>query len=434
MTESAQVAMIGTGYVGLATGAVLAHLGHAVVCCDIDADKIAVLESGQVPIVEAGLSEIIAESRAAGRLRFALGSDPAVRAADVVFLCVPTPQRDDGSADLSFVEAATSEIAPLLKPGAVVVNKSTVPVGTARRVASIIARDDIEVASNPEFLREGTAVYDCLNPDRVVIGARTDAAADVVERLYKPLETKIIRTDPESAELIKYAANGFLAMKLSFVNSVATLCEQIGADIEDVVAGVGSDNRIGSAFLKPGPGWGGSCFPKDAHALANIAESNGFDFEVMKVVIDANLRQFERTADKIAIASNRPPGGRLDGVEVACLGLTFKAGTDDLRESPALRISRHLVDRGATVRGYDPTVDVATPHSALADVELCSSALEAATGAHVVTIMTEWPEFAELDVARLSEVMAGRSIVDGRNILDPATVRSAGLNYTGVGR
>ena len=288
------IAVIGTGYVGLTTGACLAHLGFHVVCADIDADKVARLEAGEIPIVEDGLDKIVADAVADGRLRFVVGAAGAAADADIVFLCVPTPQDEDGSADLSYIEAAAGEIGPVLRPGAVVVNKSTVPVGSTRVVERVLRRPDVAVVSNPEFLREGTAVNDFLHPDRVVIGGDDAAAAERVAALYRDLDTQILITDAASAETIKYAANGFLAMKISFVNAVAALCEAVGADVHHVIEGIGSDQRIGRAFLRPGPGWGGSCFPKDSRALVSIAAKHGYDFSMMRGVIAVNEEQRER--------------------------------------------------------------------------------------------------------------------------------------------
>lgn len=436
MSAPTTLAVIGTGYVGLTTGACLAHLGHRVVCADIDADKIARLGRGEIPIVEDGLAELVTDARAAGRLDFVVGSANAADHADVVFLCVPTPQGDDGSADLSYIQAAAAEIGPTLRPGAVVVNKSTVPVGSTRVVERVIQRDDVAVVSNPEFLREGTAVHDFLHPDRVVIGATDRAAADRVAALYSGLDTEVIVTDPASAETIKYAANGFLAMKISFVNAIAAMCEAVGADVTDVVHGIGSDSRIGPAFLRPGPGWGGSCFPKDSRALVKIAQEHGYNFTMMRGVIDVNDEQRSRMVHKVvhALGGDRQA---LHGTTVAALGLTFKAGTDDLRDSPALAIIGELQRAGARVRGYDPTAvpPLATHRAdALAGIELCTSAIEAVTGAEVAMVLTEWPELAELDLAKVAEVMGGRTLVDTRNLLDPDAVRAAGLAYDGVGR
>ena len=432
-----RLGVVGTGYVGLTTGACFAHLGHHVVCGDIDERKVAMLNDGHIPIVEEGLEAIVNTSRAAGRLEFVLGAEAAAEGADIVFLCVPTPQGDDGSADLSYIEQAAAQIAAVLRPGAVVVNKSTVPVGSTLAVERVLQRSDVHVVSNPEFLREGTAVHDFLHPDRVVIGSADHGAAERVAELYATIDTPILITDPASAETIKYAANGFLAMKISFVNAVAAMCEAVGADVAAVVEGIGSDQRIGGQFLRPGPGWGGSCFPKDSRALVKIAEDHGYNFTMMRGVIDVNDEQLERMVTKILAAASRT-GGDLAGVTVGALGLTFKAGTDDLRESPALAIIAELRALGATIRAFDPTtVGELTPNQAIVldGIEVVSDALDVADGADVVAVFTEWPEFAKIDLSRLAARLARPvTIVDTRNLLDPALVREAGLEYVGVGR
>jgi UDPglucose 6-dehydrogenase len=438
MTATAtSIAIVGTGYVGLTTGACLAQLGHQVTCADIDADKIDLLNRGEIPIVEDGLAEVVATARAAGRLEFVLGAATAAAVADIVFLCVPTPQGDDGSADLSYIQAAATEIGPSLRPGSIIVNKSTVPVGSTRVVERAVRRDDVHVVSNPEFLREGTAVNDFLHPDRVVIGAADRGAAGRVAALYSGLGAEILITDPASAETIKYAANGFLAMKISFVNAVAAMCEAVGADVSAVVQGIGSDTRIGSAFLNPGPGWGGSCFPKDSRALVRIAQDHGYNFSMMRGVIEVNDEQRSRMVDKVIRALEGHERSVLSGSRVGVLGLTFKAGTDDLRDSPSIAVIRDLIRFGSDISAYDPTV-IEPLHparaAALQGVTLCADPYAAATDVDVVVILTEWPEFKELDLDKMATVMAGRAIVDTRNLLDPAVVRAAGLAYAGVGR
>ncbi len=335
----ARLAIIGTGYVGLTTGACLAHLGHDVVCADVDVEKVDRLADGEVPIVEAGLSDLVAEGLSADRLRFTADVAGSVADRQVVFLCVPTPHAPDGSVDLSYVEAAAASIGASLAPGAVVVNKSTVPVGTTAVVSGIIGRDDVAVASNPEFLREGTAVADFLGPDRIVIGSDDDRAREVVRSIYDGVDAPMVLTDPASAETIKYAANAFLATKLSFANAIAAVCEGVGADVSDVMSGLGYDRRIGPEFLNPGPGWGGSCLPKDTRALIRIAEDAGYDFRFLEGVIEVNEEQFARVAAKV----RRAAGGQLERRTVAVWGLTFKAGTDDLRDSPALEVVDRLL-------------------------------------------------------------------------------------------
>src|SRR3954471_7861667 len=347
-----RVAVIGTGYVGLTTGAYLAHLGHDVVCADVIPEKVERLSRGEIPIVEAGLGELVQEGLAGGRLSFVLGSATAAAQAEFIFLCVPTPQGESGAADLSYVEQAAREIAPVLQPDSIVINKSTVPVGSTRVVEQALGRDDVTVVSNPEFLREGSAVYDCLHPDRIVIGSDDQAAAIRVAGLFEQIQAPLIVTDPASAETIKYASNAFLATKVSFVNAVANLCEAVGADVREVVLGMGYDKRIGFEFLKPGPGWGGSCFPKDTRAMVHIAEDAGYDFNLLRGVIAVNDEQYERMAAKV----ERAAGGSVQGRKVAAWGLTFKARTDDLRDSPAIEVIRRLMARGATVCAYDPAI------------------------------------------------------------------------------
>ena len=434
-----RIAIVGTGYVGLTTGACLAHIGGNVVCADVDAAKVARLRAGEIPIVEAGLDEVVHDAVAAGRLEFVVGAATGAEGADFVFLCVPTPQDDDGSADLSYLAAAAAEIGPVLKAGATVINKSTVPVGSTSVVERVLQRPDVSVVSNPEFLREGTAVHDFLNPDRVVIGCDDTTAAERVAALYAPLDAKVVVTDAASAETIKYAANGFLAMKISFANAVAAMCEAVGANIDAVMNGIGSDARIGPAFLRPGPGWGGSCFPKDSRALVAIASQHGYDFSMMRGVISVNDEQHERMVRKVAAAAGRGVAGYhpLEGVRVGALGFTFKAGTDDLRESPALAILRRLAALGATVTGFDPTTaggldDVQAAR--LAGFGVAPDALGALADADVAVVLTEWPEFAALDPDKMLSVMRGTALVDTRNLFDPAVMRAAGFTYDSVGR
>jgi UDPglucose 6-dehydrogenase len=428
-----RVAVIGTGYVGLTTGACLAHLGHHVVCADIDTAKIEMLQSGRIPIYEQGLQALVVEGLAAQRLRFVVGAAQAVAdaQAEFVFLCVQTPQGLDGAADLSYVEQASRDIAPVLATGAVVITKSTVPVGSARVVERALGRADVAVVSNPEFLREGQAVHDCLHPDRVVIGCDDQAAAAKVAAIYQGLNAPVMVTDPATAETIKYACNAFLATKVSFVNAIANLCQAVGADVRDVVLGMGYDKRIGFEFLKPGPGWGGSCFPKDSRALVRMAQDAGYDFELLKGVIAVNDQQFRLLADRIAELA----GGSLDGAVVAVWGLTFKAGTDDLRDSPAISVVERLVHRGATVKAFDPTVAGSLPtrlgHLA---IEVCADPYAACAGAAVLAVLTEWDEFRWLDFKTIADSMTAPRIVDARNLLDPIELRRLGFNYQGIGR
>ncbi|MGB1083234.1 MAG: UDP-glucose dehydrogenase family protein [Ilumatobacteraceae bacterium] len=434
MSDKPTIGVVGVGYVGLTTGACLAHIGHTVVCGDVDAEKIDRLRNGEIPIVEEGLTEIVSEGISTGRLEFVVGATEVAERSNIVFLCVPTPQDDDGSADLSFIEAASAEIGPVLRKGAIVVNKSTVPVGTTTVVDEVIQRSDITVVSHPEFLREGTAVNDFLHPDRVVVGADDRSAAENVAALYESIDTQVIITDAASAETIKYAANGFLAMKISFVNAVAAMCEAVGADVVDVVEGIGSDRRIGREFLRPGPGWGGSCFPKDSHALVHVAASHGYDFSMMRGVIAVNDEQRERMVRKVQHAAGT---NDLNGMTISVLGLTFKAGTDDLRDSPSLAVINRLRELGATVKAYDPTTTGTLSQiqqSFLSGISVQQSIDEAMSEGDVLVILTEWPEFMSLDLERAKVLLSGSAIVDTRNLLNPQTVRAAGLTYDGVGR
>ena len=426
---SCRIAVVGTGYVGLTTGACLAHLGHTVVCADIDANKIAKLRDGIIPIVELGLAELVAEGMASGRLSFVVGSAEAAKNCDIAFLCVPTPQGEDGSADLSYVQRAAEEISAVLPFEAIVVNKSTVPVGSTKVVEKALKRPDVKVVSNPEFLREGSAVQDFLKPDRVVVGSDDQAAAMKVASLYDGLSTRVIITDPASAETIKYAANAFLATKLSFINAIAAICEGVGADINDVVVGIGSDKRIGENFLRPGPGWGGSCFPKDSRALIKIAEDADYSFDLLKGVITVNDQQLDRVADKIRLAA----GGDLSGKVVAVWGLTFKAGTDDLRDSPAIAIIERLMKLGARVQAFDPTVNVVRP-GIPNNLEIAASSNEATSRAHVLAVLTEWDEFKWISPSTIAAEMMGKQVVDARNLLDRKDWERAGFTYQGIGR
>ena len=423
-----KVTVVGTGYVGLTTGACFAHLGHDVTCADVDAGKIERLQRGEIPIHEPGLTEIVQEGIRSDRLRFTTDSVAAVADAGFVYLCVPTPQGPDGSADLSYLRDAVLEIGPHLAPDAIVVNKSTVPVGSARFVEQALGRNDVHVVSNPEFLREGSAVHDFLNPDRVVIGADDQSAAIRIAGLYLGLPAPLMVTDPASAETIKYASNAFLAMKLSFVNSVANLCEVLGADVSDVVLGMGYDTRIGHDFLRPGPGWGGSCFPKDSRALQFMAQEAGYDFTILDTLLASNAEQFDRVAAKVV----RMVGGDLAGVKVAAWGLTFKANTDDRRDSPAVEVLRRLADAGAEITAFDPTVSAPIPE--LPQVAVADDVYGACEGAEVLVVLTEWDEFKWADLDKVAQVMAEARVVDARNLLDRGLVRRRGFQYDGIGR
>lgn len=418
------IAVIGTGYVGLTTGACFAHLGHRVICADIDQRKVDQLNRGEIPIHEAGLEEIVRDAVDAGNLSFVHGSEHAVGDAEFVYLCVPTPQSADGSADLSYLTAAAEQISPHLQSGTVVVNKSTVPVGSTLLVERALGRADIPVVSNPEFLREGTAVDDFLNPDRVVIGSDDQAAAGRVASLYLGVRAPIMVTDPASAETCKYAANAFLATKLSFTNAIAAVCEAVGADVNDVLLGMGYDHRIGHEFLRPGPGWGGSCFPKDSKAIISIAEDAGYDFALMRGVVEVNLEQFDRIVRKVEAVTP------LEGVTIGVLGIAFKAGTDDTRESPAIEVMRRLVAKGAMVRAYDPAVDTLD----LDGVEVVGDAYAACEGVSAIVVATEWDEFKWLDLDKVGGLVRERNIIDARNLLDRGALKRRNFTYQGVGR
>ena len=427
--------MIGSGYVGLTSAACLAHLGHDVVAADLDAERVARLNKGDVPILEDGLSSLVGEGLASGRLRFVVGAVNAARDVELVFICVATPQGEDGAADMVYVEAAAREIAPVLAPGTVVVNKSTMPVGSTRFVQRVLHEaavgqlDRVMVASNPEFLREGQAVRDFLNPDRIVIGCDDPEAAVKVTDLYRSMRAPVIVTDPASAEMIKYASNAFLATKISFINAIANLCESVDADVREVALGMGYDPRIGFQFLHPGPGYGGSCFPKDTAALLYTARLHGYDFELLQGVIDVNRNQYERTVDKIRNAV----GGSFEDRVVGAWGLTFKADTDDLRDSPALHILRRVLAEGATVRAYDPAAGEQAEEY-LPGVQVCTDPYQVAEAADVLAVLTEWDEFRWKDFDRVLAAMRRPAIVDARNLLDPAALRRRGFTYVGIGR
>jgi UDPglucose 6-dehydrogenase len=433
-----RVVVIGTGYVGLTTGACLASLGHSVVCADTDQAKVDRLTSGEVDILEPGLADLVGEGIAAGRLGCLSTAGAALRhfrqPVEIVFLCLPTPMGAGGLADLSILEAVIEDVRADLPSGCVVVTKSTVPVGTAQQLTRLLDRADVSVVSNPEFLREGTAVHDFLHPDRIVVGADRQDAAERVAALYSRLGAPTVLTDAPSAELIKYAANCFLAVKLSYVNAVAELCERVGADVLDVTEGIGHDRRIGQTFLSPGPGWGGSCLPKDTSALLQLADTVDFEFRLVRAAIDTNTRQHKRIVDKIRDTVAGTRSGSLSHVRLALFGLTFKAGTDDLRDSPALAVAALLRQTGAELVAYDPSVDPAGDRAADLPFAVVEDPYRAARGADAVIVLTEWPEFRKLDWPRLGAVVRRRAVIDTRNLLDPATVAQAGFDWTGLGR
>lgn len=422
-----RVSVIGAGYVGLVTGVGLASLGHTVRVGERDSSKLAKLQSGVSPIYETGLQDALDSAMAAEMISFHATNHDAISGADVVLLALPTPPAADGSADLSYVTEALIDLAPSIPPGLVVANKSTVPVGTEAHFQDMLDTMgcDAIVVSNPEFLREGSALHDFHNPDRIVIGTTHPRAADVMTQLYEKLDAPVIVTDPASSEMIKYASNAYLATRITFANAIANLCETVGADAVAVLEGMGLDKRIGSQFLKPGPGFGGSCFPKDTLALVSIAEESGYDFSLLRGVIAVNELQSERIVSKVASVVPSMSEAR-----IALWGLTFKAGTDDTRESPALKVASRLQALGATLLAYDPEAQDTGTEA----IPLASSALGAAEGADVLLIATEWPEFRDVDLVELRQVMSGAAIVDARNLLDPKAVDSAGLSYMGVGR
>ena len=426
-----RIAVVGTGYVGLTTGACLASLGHRVVCADVDEAKVERLSRGEVDILEPGLADLVSGGLASGRLSFVVGASAAVADAEVVFLCVPTPMGVGGIADLNAVESVVDETRDLLPSGCVIVNKSTVPVGTAVRTAELLRRDDVAVVSNPEFLREGSAVHDFLNPDRIVVGCDQQDAAERVAALYARLGAPTVLTDAASAEMVKYAANCFLAMKLSYVNAVAELCERLGANITDVTEGMGYDKRIGQSFLSPGPGWGGSCLPKDTHAMLQVADAADFEFRLLRATIDTNERQRQRMVEKVRMAVTGKRGGSLSHVRLGLLGLTFKAGTDDLRDSPALAVAALLKQAGADLVGYDPAL---AGGSDLGSVSVVDDPYQAAKDVDALVVLTEWPDFRSLDWGRLAETVRRPVVVDTRNILDPDVIRRAGFTCTSLGR
>jgi UDPglucose 6-dehydrogenase len=433
-----RIAMIGTGYVGLVSGVCLSDFGHQVTCVDLDQTKIDRLNAGKVPIYEPGLKALMGRNVAAGRLAFSTDIAAAVAGADAVFIAVGTPsRRGDGHADLTYVMAAAADIARALTGYTVVVTKSTVPVGTNRRVAEAIRAAnpgaEFDVASNPEFLREGAAIDDFMHPDRVVVGVESDRARGVMAGVYRPLflrQFPIVYTDLESAELIKYAANAFLATKISFINEIAALCEKVGADVKAVAGGIGLDGRIGNKFLHAGPGYGGSCFPKDTTALARIGQDHAVPMQITETVIRVNEGVKRRMIDKIVDALD----GSVNGRAITVLGVTFKPNTDDMRDAPALTIVPSLVGAGARVRVVDPQ-GRREGEALLPGVEWVEDAYAAATGAEALVILTEWNEFRALDLPRLAQGMAAARMIDLRNVYDRADVLAAGfVAYAGVGR
>ncbi len=432
-----KLCIIGSGYVGLVSGACFAEVGHHVVCVDNNEKKVAQLLKGEVPIYEPGLEELLHRNVAAGRLSFTTSTEEGVDKSDVVFIAVPTPPQPDGSVDLSYIEKVAREIAAVLKPGQyrVIVDKSTVPVKTGEKVADTIRRynkggAEFDVVSNPEFLREGCAVPDLMKPDRIVIGGNSERAVALMQKIYEPFMAPVLVTDINSAELIKHAANSFLALKISYINAVARICEASGADVEKVADGIGSDKRIGRNFLNAGIGYGGSCFPKDIAAFIAISEDLGVPFTLLKEVEKINSTQRERFIAKI-----REALWVLKDKKIAVWGLTFKPDTDDVRSSVAVQVVQDLVAEGADVIAYDPKgTEKAIEFQLIQGARVAKSPLEAAQGAEALVIATEWNEFTAVDLAELKNAMHTPLIFDGRNLLNPETVRNAGFQYTSIGR
>jgi UDPglucose 6-dehydrogenase len=417
------------------TGACFAEFGTSVTCVDVDSEKIERLKRGEIPIYEPGLDQIVAKNTQAGRLHFTTDVKAAVEQALVIFLAVGTPPREDGSADLSYIEGAARDVAVNMNGYKVIVTKSTVPVGTGERLRRLIREHqsefDFGIVSNPEFLREGAAIDDFMRPNRVVLGSRDEAAIAIMRDLYRPLyliETPVVITSLEAAELTKYAANAFLATKISFINEIANLCDRIGCDVHDVARGIGMDNRIGRYFLHPGPGYGGSCFPKDTTALISVAQEYGGEARIVEAVVEVNRLQRERMVEKIERLV-----GDVKGKTVAVLGLSFKPETDDMREAPSLDIINTLLEKGARVRAYDP-VAVEQAQKVLKGVEYAEDEFSAVEGADALVFMTEWNQFRALDMQRVKELMRAPKIADLRNIYEPERMRRLGFDYVGVGR
>lgn len=432
-----RIGVIGTGYVGLVSGTCFAEFGVDVVCLDKDQSKIDRLKNGEIPIYEPGLEDLVAKQVKGGRLSFTTDLKDAVPEADAVFIAVGTPPRDDdGQADLTYVFEAAKEVAQHLKGYTVIVTKSTVPVGTAREIERVIKATnpnaDFDVCSNPEFLREGAAINDFMRPDRVVVGTDSERAAEVMRQLYRPLyinETPMVVTTPETSEIIKYAGNAFLATKITFINEIANLCEKTGANVQEVARGIGLDGRIGSKFLHAGPGFGGSCFPKDTLALTQIGQKHGAPQNIVETVVWVNAERQKSMADRIIDAC----GGDVKGKKIAVLGVSFKPNTDDVREAPSLVIIPLLQEHGAIVAAHDPVaMEEAAKH--LDDVMWAKDAYEAAEGADVIAILTEWNEFRGLNLTRLGDIMKRKCIVDTRNIYKPQEVEDAGFHYISIGR
>ncbi len=432
-----RICVIGTGYVGLVTGTCFADFGVNVTCVDKDAEKIEMLKRGEIPIFEPGLAELVSKNIREERLSFTTDLETAIKESLVVFIAVGTPPKDDGGADLSYVKDVARSIAENLNGYKVIVTKSTVPVGTGRLIEEIVGsvqdEHSFDVASNPEFLREGSAIEDFMKPNRVVLGARSERAIEILKDLYSPLyliETPVLITNVETAELVKYASNAFLATKISFINEVASICERVGADVHMVSKGMGLDNRIGPKFLHPGPGYGGSCFPKDTLAITKIAKNNDFTFKIVEAAVEVNERQTQIMLEKI----KRALGGDLKGVKISTLGLTFKPNTDDIRESPAIRIVEGLVKEGAVVSVFDPAGMEHSRELLAGSVSYCEDSYEGADGASALIILTEWNQFRKLDLERIKGLLKEPRIIDLRNVYEGDALRAEGFQYVSVGR
>jgi len=430
------ICVVGSGYVGLVTGTCFAEFGINVTCVDNDSEKIASLQSGQIPIFEPGLEELVNKNLKEGRLSFTTDVEKSVEQSLVIFIAVGTPPDDQGGADLQYVQEVAAAIGQNLNGYKVVVTKSTVPVGTGHLIEKTIRENrkedhSFDVVSNPEFLREGAAIEDFMRPNRVVLGARSEQAVAILQDLYRPLfliETPFLITNVETAEMIKYASNAFLATKISFINEMANMCELVGADVHKVAKGMGLDKRIGPKFLHPGPGFGGSCFPKDTQALARLAREKGYDFKIVRSVIEVNQRQQERMVEKIETAM-----GGLSGRSVCVLGLTFKPNTDDIRDAPAVFIIRDMLKRGAKVKAFDPA-GMPSAQAVLPEVEYVSNLYEAARDAEAMVLVTEWNQFRNIDWERVKTLLKNPVVVDLRNIYEPERMKKLGLEYTCVGR
>jgi UDPglucose 6-dehydrogenase len=430
------ISVIGTGYVGLVTGAGLADFGNDVVCVDVDVRKIEALRNGEIPIYEPGLDKLVSKNVSEGRLRFTTDLEQAIQSARAIFIAVGTPPKPDGSADLRYVEQVAHTIATHMNGPKLIITKSTVPIGTGRMIERIIAEHNTghkaSVVSNPEFLREGSAIEDFMKPDRVVIGASDPEAAEMMKEIYAPLhslEIPFVVTNVESSELIKYASNGFLAVKITFINEIAAVCERVGANVQDVALGMGLDSRIGPKFLQAGPGFGGSCFPKDTSAMADISKRNGYEFQIMEAVLRVNDAVKLRMIDKIVGAL----GGDVRGKTIGILGLAFKPETDDMRDSPTIPIIKGLQERGAHIRAYDPQA-AENARSIFSDITYCHDAYETAEGADALVLATEWNEFRALNFGRIQKALRQPVLIDLRNVYDPQRMAALGFTYTSVGR